>query len=957
VGPTADEVEGNSPSEELERENAGKVSRVPAEQLERIPTADNKDVPEAERLPGGASGDAAASKRAGGDQPGKGEDKEEAASTPAASKSGGGMARRAFSRLSKRKRIAIVTGALGGSGLLAGLGIFALIPYELVHIEENITHYFDKRLEHSIDQRLGAHFKNIFKEAGSEEGSENTGDPIADADHNFSMDEFKADADIKSVDYNATGEPVAFTEDDGSRLSIDDATLADASSPLMDRITSRFPPLDFFRLSIRSQKLDGTWGIVRSFLASSDEPVSDDPTVLKQQLDQEFTATEENTNGASETESADEDSAKSDVEGEVSTAETDASATIGPASTVLDVCGAEGISQSIHKHLWIIRVAQLMRVAVGTILDSGHQLKTGNLHASQLGVLVKLMSGFAKSGGWQVLTGDKSAKVSDSEQSKFAANPSGTLANVTSALDVTAPVCGPINSAGILGPIAVDVSELDPEEDGILAALETAIGSFVKNEIGGKVLSYMAGQATDAATKPILDAATATGADVVDATISGYDNYSNMNELTNGGAILTPSQVADLNQEATTQDLQAAQQKGIAYQLFSPNDESSLVSDLLLKIPTSPDDITSGFNSAIGVISAPFSESQLMAIGSFISDRTPEAQASGSPAPLPEDPSGWDVAQAGLPDSLFAAYPDPEANEQWIIKYLCSQPGESGDQPGLYDGDCSGTGNSSSELTDQNDAHHDPYHDYVRECFINPDANAVASDPNCQSTTHGTSSEPDLYDRFRVYRFDLGIANMNTSFNNTNDDQNPSGSATTTPTPAAPISGSAQQAAQALISNSNIGKSGRDVTTDLQDAANGQPGTAGVPVSQLLLSALASLAQSHSFDISAIESGGTGHCVTNGVSLPKSACPTDPHYQGDAADIDTYDGASLDGSNAASNKFQNDIAQFLPDGSRFGMAKYPVGSYGSVSIDSKTFHTFNDSPDHVHVDVLGVSGN
>ncbi|HUC86814.1 MAG TPA: M23 family metallopeptidase, partial [Candidatus Saccharimonadales bacterium] len=148
--------------------------------------------------------------------------------------------------------------------------------------------------------------------------------------------------------------------------------------------------------------------------------------------------------------------------------------------------------------------------------------------------------------------------------------------------------------------------------------------------------------------------------------------------------------------------------------------------------------------------------------------------------------TGADVVDATISGYDNYSNMNEEANEQWIIKYLCSQPGEDGDQPGLYDGDCSvpAGGNSSSELTDQNDAHHDPYHDYVRECFINPNAQEVANDPNCQSGTHGTSSEPDLYDRFRVYRFDLGVANMMTSYNNTNDDQNPADtSGSTTPAP------------------------------------------------------------------------------------------------------------------------------------------------------------------------------
>jgi hypothetical protein len=687
--------------------------------------------------------------------------------------------------------------------------------------------------------------------------------------------------------------------------------------------------------------------------------------------------------------------AEQDLEGDVQVGQESTNGAIGPAGYVLTTCGAIGISEGIHKDSWIIRVFQLMHISNGITLPTGDQEKKGDLHASQLGALMKLFVGFAKSGGWKVLTGVKGASVSSKEQSEFSANPSGDVATITGALDnsTLTSTCNPINSTlHSAGPLAYFVpATLDLAEGALLpvagteeaageAALEgvgeevstntlqTLGSSAAQNYVMSKLFSYLAGFATKLATKPMLSVATMSGADLMDATISGYDNYGSIRDANLGGGVASGAQVQAANQSADAADLQAAQQKGLAYQLLSPDYGRSLASDLILKTPTSADAVAGGFNSALAVITSPFNRTQLAAIGSFISDHIPDVQAA-APAPttgLSTDPLGWNVTPHLIPAALFQEFPDPEANEAWITNYLCSQPGENGDRPGLYDGACNGGGNSASELLDQNDGHYDPYHDYVRDCFIGnstpggtPDPNTIADDPKCSLSTHGPPGGPaNLYDRFRVYRFDLALANMNTSFNNSNDDQNPnpgtdsSGSGTTTP--ATPISASAQQAAQDLLSNSKVSKSGRLVTQDLQDAAAGKNGSADAPVNPLLLQALATLAQSHSFDISAIESGGTGHCFnSSGVSQPKSACPTDPHYQGDAADIDIYDGASLDGSNAASNQLENDLAQILPANSRFGMAKY--SGYGTVSIDGKTFYTFNDGPNHVHFDVLGVS--
>ena len=798
--PLPEELEGNSPSEELQRSNAGgdEVAHEDQEQakfrdeaqrgIDAIPTTGGSN------LPGGLSRDAAASKRGSGAK----KDGEEPFGDKSSGKPsfGRNITNRVLGSVSKNRRAKLIGAAIATSLLLGVVGFIAALPYELVHIEENITHAFDKRLEHSIQQRLASHYKKIFAEGSKTGGDQNTGDPIADADHNFSLDQFATDAGFSGQIENSSGEVVALTDSNGDKFNVNDSTLEDPSSPLMEKIDNRFPTLDFFRESIRSFNLDAAFGLTRSFLSGKDEPVSDDQATLDKQVDDAFTATEANTNGAPDANAGNEEDAKDDINESTSDAQTESSLSFGAANTALTLCGAVGISESIHRSLWLLRVVQLMRISNSVILDSGHQLKTGNLHASQLESLMKLLSGFAKSGGWQVISGSKGAKVSDVEKGKFAANPSGTLANVTGAVDNpgTTTVCNPVNTAikdtplG-LGPIiasgGLDAAEniLGPEESGITDVLTTIVVGVTKNFAIGDALNYLAGIATDAASKPIIDVANATGGDIVDATISGYDNYSNMNEMSNGGERLSPAQVADLNQAADTQEAQVAQQKGLAYQIFSPSYSNSLVSILMDKAPMAPGQVAGGVNTMVAMISEPFSPKLMHSFGSFLVSTTPTASAD-DPASDAEDPTGWGVQQYGIPDSLLAEYPDPEANEQAVITYLCSQPGEDGDQPGLYDGDCASppTGSSSSELTDQNDAHYDPYHDYVAECFTNHDPNAVAADPKCDPSNSGPNG---IYDRFRVYRFDLGIANMLTSYNNSNDDQNPNGS-NATPTPTAP---------------------------------------------------------------------------------------------------------------------------------------------------------------------------
>jgi hypothetical protein len=979
VGPTADEVEGNSPSEELERANAGgdEVAKQDQEQAKFRDEAqrgiDSLPTTEKPNLPGGPSGDEAASERAG--KKGSTEsDPESASEDPPedGQKASGGGVGGLITRLNKKRRqsaaVILVVIALGGGVA----GFFEFVQHELVDIEQNITHYFDKRLQHEAQKEVPKLYEKVFAKGSKEEGDQNTGDPIADADHNYSLDTFAADANIAGEDYGSSGEVDALTTTDGERLNVNSTTLNDPDSPLMDHLDGRFPPLDFLRLSIRSRNLDGVWGIVRSLLTGKDEPVSDDPATLEKQVNDSVVAAEENTNGAPETESGDESGAKEDLSTSEGTAETEATLGVGPANTALALCGSVGLSEAIHRSLWITRVAQLVRFSNGVTLDSGDQEKPGDLHANQLGVFMRLFSGFAKSGGWQVLTGAKGSKVSDLEKSKFAANPSGGLSNVTNVIDGAQPVCGPINTFisklpfGVyIVPVGLDVAEGlsvadDPE---LIAVLQSVAVSAAKNFGVSKALGYLAGVATDAASKPLIDVTKATGADVVDATISGYDNYSNMLEMSSGGERLSPAQVADLNQEADTEYVQSAEQKGLAYQLFSPNYDNSLVTDLILKTPNSTGQLATGFDTMVAAISSPLDSKQLASIGSFVVANSPTAMAD-DPADESEDPSGWGVQQFGLPDSLLNEFPDPEANEQAIIKYLCAQPGEGGDQPGLYDGDCSGGGNSSSELTDQNDQHHDPYHDYVRECFTNPDSNAVAeangAEAECSPDAHGTAGAPDIYDRFRVYRFDLGIANMMTSYNNSTDDQNPNGASGTTTTTSGGSSGSlptgtAQSFAKDILANSKIGYE-FDAKTDMQDAANGQPGTCHVAVSQNLLALLDYLSQAgFTFNISAIESSCTGH---DGAA---SGSMEDPHYAGRAADIVNVNGdptaSSGIGRTINDVKVMQDLAPLMPPSPSTtnwtlwsGFGQIGCGPEPDPTLPAG-IHQFSDACTHLHMQV------
>jgi hypothetical protein len=160
-------------------------------------------------------------------------------------------------------------------------------------------------------------------------------------------------------------------------------------------------------------------------------------------------------------------------------------------------------------------------------------------------------------------------------------------------------------------------------------------------------------------------------------------------------------------------------------------------------------------------------------------------------------------------------------------------------------------------------------------------------------------------------------------------------------------SGSAASLAQQILSNSRIIRAVSSVTADLQDAAAGRVGTAGAPLSATLLNLIAILGQSHSFRITALESNGNGHCYRNNQPTSVTQCPNDPHYTGDAVDIDRLDNQSVTGRNAPSGTIITILAPLMPYGSRFGQQACP----GTTPPLPAGITQIPDSCTHLHIDV------
>jgi hypothetical protein len=159
--------------------------------------------------------------------------------------------------------------------------------------------------------------------------------------------------------------------------------------------------------------------------------------------------------------------------------------------------------------------------------------------------------------------------------------------------------------------------------------------------------------------------------------------------------------------------------------------------------------------------------------------------------------------------------------------------------------------------------------------------------------------------------------------------------------------GDPQALAKQILTNKNVSLFGRYVLEDVQAAADGKPGSAGVMTSAAILQLIANVGQNHSVVITAIQSGGTGHCN----DTPKSACPGDPHYNGDGIDFGSIDGTVLQGRDPGSVEIIKIAENTLPSGSRFGQDPKADASCGPELTLAAGFSEVADSCNHLHVDV------
>lgn len=367
-----------------------------------------------------------------------------------------------------------------------------------------------------------------------------------------------------------------------------------------------------------------------------------------------------------------------------------------------------------------------------------------------------------------------------------------------------------------------------------------------------------------------------------------------------------------LDKQQQQEDQQKFRSESFFARTFNPTDYRSLSGRLADSLsPSIPQNVASLSSDFLSIGS-----SLPHLLGSIF---TPSALADAQPY-------HWGFAKDGIPP-VIANDPnlqDPYANADFMAGILDSNAGQ-----GYIDRAKSCFGSTVSKGPDGWDA-----------------TPVEAVNPNSEDYINAHCGDISDYNWRRMILFVFDTGNMKSVACFNGDDQacqdlgydngagsSGSGGGSTGPV----VTGSAQQLAQQILNNHNIDLSclSSSVAQDIQDAANGQPGTAGAPISAAILQLIATVGQSHHVCITAIESNGAGHTAGS------------YHYTGDAVDFGSLDGVAITGRNPPALTVIQTAFTVLPAGSGLGQ----VNCGNTPPLPAGWIPSFFDYCTHLHVEV------
>lgn len=577
------------------------------------------------------------------------------------------------------------------------------------------------------------------------------------------------------------------------------------------------------------------------------------------------------------------------------------------------ICAGTDVPGLIIEASRAYQMAQLIKYSV-VFLSAFGAIKAGDATPAEVGaigaVLTKVVKGKSAMDSFgmrYVMNGDTNSK--NNNYQKF--SPGTSMLSKFSGLASIGRSPATKNACRVMTNPATGAG-IDAAATG--ATLGAAAIAAAANVVGG----YIAGYVIGLVLPPILNFAIShlpmesllkyafgditqgiSGEAVGDALTSGASHVMGQTANAGGNMPLTPSQAVAYDDATKQVQLAYAEEDRATKSPLDASSPNTFLGTLIQRLVPYYEDSS----STAGTISNTFGTMAKMVMGSFslaLQPLTVSAASSGQDqyTKLCNDPeiTGNDIA-AGPFCNIIYGIP---------TKYLDKDPADIVTSL-VNSGDIDATSG-------------DPTGDYAKWLTLCTDGTTTQAD-NCKIT--------DKTADFALYTVDHRVQKAM--------DDDPT---TTTTTPAStpsitPSTSDAKQLAQQILANSKIDlTTGRLVKTDIQDAADGKNGSAGVMTSTAILQLIATLGQTHTLSVSAIQSGGTGH--TTGSE----------HYKGNAVDFNILDGSHVHGRDGGSFTIIRTAEGIWPSGSAFGQKQC-----GSAAPLPSGWSTFDDACTHIHLQV------
>jgi hypothetical protein len=469
--------------------------------------------------------------------------------------------------------------------------------------------------------------------------------------------------------------------------------------------------------------------------------------------------------------------------------------------------------------------------------------------------------------------------------------------------------------------------------------ITTIAQTIITNQLAGEAANWLAGKALNL---------TPVGADYGNTLNFGSFFAANDEAIGAGGRALSQDETQQTAALTNSVDQNDFNNHSLAYKLFDREDQRTLLSKMVDHTSPSPVQNFASLGASIFKVGHSF--------GTIIASILPHAKAASASYNYGVPRYGFSVAELADP-----RLENPFENACHVVG--CPAKNIDGFMVG-----------SNNELT----AAGQKYHDWALKCLGADISKTDSGQWNVVSAKsspvykylldpHSGCNDTSDFNHVRLRFFILDTETMNSmacyngeaSDDEANQACNDIGfggslqsDATTGSQPASGTSSTLDAAAIAkqILGNSKIILGGTYSRADVEAAANNKPGSAGVKTSAAILNLILQAGAQHSVAVIAIQSGGTGHCLKNGIPTPKSGCPNDPHYNGDAVDFEQFDGVDLSGRDKNSDALIQLAETVLPTGSRFGQQNCLGAGNQPVTLQTG-FTQFDDACNHLHVDV------